>query len=807
MNFASKYLVNDVLHAKCDAPIRVEVIDRATGQPVTEALTGVALELCILDGNQYDARCAERAGEELENELDSCMLLLNNKAGALLSPGNGGTLTTENKVLLPLNKGVAVLPEVFVSDSSEALLSGRKPPFRLLARAITGNNPNLPQIRSAVSEGFVVATRRTRTAGKVDIPNVDDSVSKLEHMGRETVKKLQDIRGSALAAGIDIQVPDNCVSRVGEFRKLALLAEADGHLRQKLQQVLKLSKEKWDEARDHAMRAVVADNRMRIWYADKRTMDLGLLFICRLGSVELDRPVGLLTKKASDGAQTTMEATLMAQQTPAQRDQVRSLQPQAAASWWQPGHPGWAIYPVDSDQFLATGALDTAALSSAREHQVTLPVPVTTAPLTSALHQAQLPYAFNPLAGAFIPGVQPAANEAILRAISGSAGIGGGVGLSSFAAGLPQGLLPTNPNATDASPFASASGGGGGGVATAGGGANVQQQQQHQQQQRQLGMAGHPTSSAATALAPSAQQHLDGNAPKTSPRPLRLSAAQQQQQRHQQQHAPPTTTTSAPMPDGAANARNTHTSQQHPQSHPDLNPPSRVFSGVGGGGGGGAGGLGLGLDGAPSFTLANLQSMFGSDLSKLPFNLQKFPSLPGNGLLPGSGDLEALLQAGSGDAPLPFGSHRLNSLAFAKSIELVDADPLQAGIKVEMNGNGDAEDLSTRDTSVDDDDKGDSGGGGATNGGGGGGGGRSISEGASGGNSNGGSMQRKNSGLESMQSIEHALAGTQREHGVVIDVHSAMDAAMDAIRQQQEQQQQQQQQQQARSTLIGTKRK
>ena len=112
---------------------------------------------------------------------------------------------------------------------------------------------------------------------------------------------------------------------VGEFRKLALLAEADGHLRQKLQQVLKLSKEKWEEARDHAMRAVVADNRMRIWYADKANMELGLLFTCRLGSVELDRPVGLLTKKAQDGAQTTMEATLMAQQTPAQREQVRAL--------------------------------------------------------------------------------------------------------------------------------------------------------------------------------------------------------------------------------------------------------------------------------------------------------------------------------------------------------------------------------------------------------------------------------------------------------------------------------------------------
>ena len=100
------------------------------------------------------------------------------------------------------------------------------------------------------------------------------------------------------------------------------MAEADGHLRQKLQQVLKLSKEKWDDARDHAMRAVVADNRMRIWYADKTNMELGLLFTCRLGNVDLDRPVGLLQKKSQDGTQTTMEATLMAQQTPSQREQA-----------------------------------------------------------------------------------------------------------------------------------------------------------------------------------------------------------------------------------------------------------------------------------------------------------------------------------------------------------------------------------------------------------------------------------------------------------------------------------------------------
>jgi hypothetical protein len=41
----------------------------------------------------------------------------------------------------------------------------------------------------------------------------------------------------------------------------------DPHLQKRLQQVLKLNKEKWEEARDHALKAVVVDNRMRVWWA------------------------------------------------------------------------------------------------------------------------------------------------------------------------------------------------------------------------------------------------------------------------------------------------------------------------------------------------------------------------------------------------------------------------------------------------------------------------------------------------------------------------------------------------------------
>lgn len=76
-----------------------------------------------------------------------------------------------------------------------------------------------------------IQTRRTRTAGKVDIPSVDDHVSKLEHMGRETVKKLSDIMDAAHQAGIeDLHIHSGssrklCIETVGAFQQLALAAE------------------------------------------------------------------------------------------------------------------------------------------------------------------------------------------------------------------------------------------------------------------------------------------------------------------------------------------------------------------------------------------------------------------------------------------------------------------------------------------------------------------------------------------------------------------------------------------------------
>ena len=44
--------------------------------------------MCVLDGNAYEQKVAE-AGEERDEDLEACGLLLNNKAQALLQAGPG----------------------------------------------------------------------------------------------------------------------------------------------------------------------------------------------------------------------------------------------------------------------------------------------------------------------------------------------------------------------------------------------------------------------------------------------------------------------------------------------------------------------------------------------------------------------------------------------------------------------------------------------------------------------------------------------------------------------------------------------
>jgi hypothetical protein len=50
---------------------------------------------------------------------------------------------------------------------------------------------HLPAVTYVVSESFVVATKRVKHAIKSDIPSIGDHISKLVHIGKATVDKLQ----------------------------------------------------------------------------------------------------------------------------------------------------------------------------------------------------------------------------------------------------------------------------------------------------------------------------------------------------------------------------------------------------------------------------------------------------------------------------------------------------------------------------------------------------------------------------------------------------------------------------------------
>ena len=71
-----------------------------------------------------------------------------------------------------------------IIGSSIAMLSGQKPPFRLLVRAIDSETGlRVDRVQWAVSDAFVVATQRVKGAQKAEIPHIEEHVSKIENVG------------------------------------------------------------------------------------------------------------------------------------------------------------------------------------------------------------------------------------------------------------------------------------------------------------------------------------------------------------------------------------------------------------------------------------------------------------------------------------------------------------------------------------------------------------------------------------------------------------------------------------------------
>ena len=64
------------------------------------------VQMCILDGNAYDAKCLE-AGQERDEDLEACSLLINNKQQALLVPSAVASHSPTAKVIVQLTVSLA----------------------------------------------------------------------------------------------------------------------------------------------------------------------------------------------------------------------------------------------------------------------------------------------------------------------------------------------------------------------------------------------------------------------------------------------------------------------------------------------------------------------------------------------------------------------------------------------------------------------------------------------------------------------------------------------------------------------------
>ena len=315
------------------------------------------LELSLVDGRKLELE------QERPEALEACQLLTNKSGQALLIHGRSGAYTADMRILVPMISGQAMLPDLKVTDSSEALLTGRAPPFRLLARVVQRGGIPLPGIAPVLSEPFVVATARVRAASKLEIPHVEDSVSKIEGLGVQTQKKLEDIGGAAEAVDIprsNLQLSRNCVTKVGEFKELVELAEGNRPLKETLKHVLRLTK-MWDVARDHVRRAVITDQQLRVYHPDNRD-DVGLVYRCTsFNVIDINRPVGLLRKRQgikveqddpcdhispTSEMQHLIDIIWLSSDINAWPDAVRRIVPRAASNWWMEGHPGWHFLPL-----------------------------------------------------------------------------------------------------------------------------------------------------------------------------------------------------------------------------------------------------------------------------------------------------------------------------------------------------------------------------------------------------------------------------------------------------------------------------
>ncbi|KAL6762293.1 hypothetical protein V8C86DRAFT_2519634 [Haematococcus lacustris] len=346
-NLDEAYADSTILRSKCEADIYVELFSTVTGQ-ICRSLGDGEVQVSIIDGDSWTEAAPGNMStvrELLKSDEGRCLL---NSQAAGVKPDAKGRITVR------LQGGQARLPDLSVHDKNDTFhwQGASYSTFRLMGRC-----PNT-EIQPAISHKFVVKTQRAlNDYRKSEYPHYKDELTRLKYIGSITAQRLRDVQ-----AHLDCNVPFTCIETVEQMKHLMMFADTNRLVENKLLELLNFRgkhKHKWDYLRATLNHIVYDDNAHRAWLLPEGGSDpgsLGLLFTCRQGQVNLDKPAGVIYRVPHlTGAGHILQ--VVNSPDPQAVEAVKAWRRSAEQAWLTPGHPGWSIAQDPMEFVSSSGGL------------------------------------------------------------------------------------------------------------------------------------------------------------------------------------------------------------------------------------------------------------------------------------------------------------------------------------------------------------------------------------------------------------------------------------------------------------------
>ncbi|WIA09270.1 hypothetical protein OEZ85_008678 [Tetradesmus obliquus] len=344
-NFDEAYADNQVLRARCEAEIFVDLINQVSGE--VYSAPGVEVQLSVIDGDAYNSTAPDPLATIME-------LHTSDEGVPLLQCYGTNRAIHVGTVVVALQNGRAKLPEVFVTDKNDTFHFGDGATtghFRLLALAMRrdelGNPVPVEGVAPAVSNTFVVKTQRAlNDYRKSAYPHYRDELTRLRYIGAITAARLKDAR-----AWLGRDVPLECVDSVQSLKQLLEYVDTNRQVEDKLLALLNMRgrhRHKWDFLRAVlADKVVYDDSAFRVWYAPGSN-GCGLLYATKQAQVQnMDKPAGVAQRVTRPDGTAVVQVMMLSDIH--QHPQLLEWRRQAEAAWREPSHPGWQVLQEEID--------------------------------------------------------------------------------------------------------------------------------------------------------------------------------------------------------------------------------------------------------------------------------------------------------------------------------------------------------------------------------------------------------------------------------------------------------------------------